>query len=743
MSKNINQIAISAGSVLATDKLYLGRAPFGITDDRYLLGSDLITQFGAPLTTKGDLFTYSTMNARLPVGTVNGQVLQVNSAATTGLAWSTATYPVTTTINRLLFSSANNTVGEISTLNDALLITSNTGVPSFSNSAIPAFTMAGDINMGSHFITNLLDPVNPQDAATKNYVSTIAAGLNPISGVYAASTTDLTGYTYNNGTAGVGATLTAPGTGVFTVDGISPPVGSKFLYKDDATFGGVANGIYTVTTSSGGTNAVLTRWTGYDTPNEIHVGDLLSVELGTVNANSSWYQTNTVTTIGTDPIAFSVWFNPANYVSSTLTSSHILVGSAGNIATDVAMSGDIAIDNVGATTIQNGVVTNAKLATIANLTIKSNISGGVASPSDNSLTAIIDAALGSVQGDILYRNAAVWAALPPGSAGQLLRTGGAAANPSWTTAAFPTIAGPINSILISDSTNYIASTSLWPNSVGTVGKILRSDGTSNTYSTSTFADTYSINTILYNATANTVSGATLTSIMDSVFGNTQGDILYRNATVWTVLSPGTSGNFLQTQGAAANPIWAAVSASGTVNSGTAGQLAYYATSTNAVSGNSNITVSGSQLTAGSIAFSTTTGVVGTTTNNNAAAGSVGEFVSSVILSGSAVTATANAASDVTSISLTAGDWDVWGNITWPTTGTTVNGLIGWISSTSATLPDLALRVAVITNGNNFGLVVPQLRFSLSTTTTIYLSGLVSNSGGNGTQCGGLYARRVR
>lgn len=45
MAKNINQIATSAGSVLSTDKLYLGRSPFGLTDDRYLLGSDLIAQF--------------------------------------------------------------------------------------------------------------------------------------------------------------------------------------------------------------------------------------------------------------------------------------------------------------------------------------------------------------------------------------------------------------------------------------------------------------------------------------------------------------------------------------------------------------------------------------------------------------------------------------------------------------------------------------------------------------------------
>lgn len=43
---------------------------------------------------------------------------------------------------------------------------------------------------------------------------------------------------------------------------------------------------------------------------------------------------------------------------------------------------------------------------------------------------------------------------------------------------------------------------------------------------------------------------------------TQGSILYRNASEWVALAPGTSGHFLKTNGAAANPEWAAASGGG-------------------------------------------------------------------------------------------------------------------------------------------------------------------------------------
>ncbi|WP_157684740.1 beta strand repeat-containing protein [Bdellovibrio bacteriovorus] len=68
------------------------------------------------------------------------------------------------------------------------------------------------------------------------------------------------------------------------------------------------------------------------------------------------------------------------------------------------------------------------------------------------------------------------------------------------------------------------------------------------------------------------TATTISALIDSAISNTQGGILYRNNTGWVALPPGTNGQYLQTQGASANPQWATVSAgsSGTVTSVSAG-----------------------------------------------------------------------------------------------------------------------------------------------------------------------------
>lgn len=139
-------------------------------------------------------------------------------------------------------------------------------------------------------------------------------------------------------------------------------------------------------------------------------------------------------------------------------------------------------------------------------------------------------------------------------------------------------------------------------------------------------------------------------------------------------------------------------------------------------------------------------LLGTTTNNNAAAGTIGEFVTA---NANGVALTTGVAVNITSISLTAGDWDVSGTGgVVPAGTTTVQQLNFGITTATGTLPGSLSGQQVSTGPNaaaGFVLVhgAPVVRFSLAATTTIFLvmsaSFLISTCTGQGV----LRARRVR
>lgn len=62
--------------------------------------------------------------------------------------------------------------------------------------------------------------------------------------------------------------------------------------------------------------------------------------------------------------------------------------------------------------------------------------------------------------------------------------------------------------------------------------------------------------IMYRSGAGQLSLGSLSTILDLIGSAAQGDVLYRGASGWARLGAGTSGQFLKTQGAAANPTWA-------------------------------------------------------------------------------------------------------------------------------------------------------------------------------------------
>ena len=154
----------------------------------------------------------------------------------------------------------------------------------------------------------------------------------------------------------------------------------------------------------------------------------------------------------------------------------------------------------------------------------------------------------------------------------------------------------------------------------------------------------------------------------------------------------------------------------------------------------------------SLAFSSTSGIIGTTTNDNAAAGSVGEVISSAVTYNTVNLTTATAA-NITSISLTAGDWDVWGAVNFFGAGGTIpTSFQAGCSRTSATMPSILTlditQMATFT-GATFAAgqsciqtVAPSI-MKLSGTTTVYLVGLSNFSVDTMTAGGAIIARRVR
>jgi hypothetical protein len=151
-------------------------------------------------------------------------------------------------------------------------------------------------------------PTSDLHAATKLYVDNVTAGLNFHEAVHAASVNNLA-VIYNNGTSGVGATLTADTNRAFsTLDGESVAVGQRVLIKNQTD--AKQNGIYTLTTNgSGSVPWVLTRATDADNnPNgEMKNGDFTFVQAGTVNASVGFINnsaTNPIV-IGTDNITYT------------------------------------------------------------------------------------------------------------------------------------------------------------------------------------------------------------------------------------------------------------------------------------------------------------------------------------------------------------------------------------------------------------------------------------------------------
>lgn len=158
------------------------------------------------------------------------------------------------------------------------------------------------------------------------------------------------------------------------------------------------------------------------------------------------------------------------------------------------------------------------------------------------------------------------------------------------------------------------------------------------------------------------------------------------------------------------------------------------------------------ITTPKITFNSTSGIIGTTTNDNAAALSVGEYVESKIASGSAVSLVNATGKNLTSISLTAGDWDV--EIIYQFTGnsaTTVQAVGGTLSTTSNTLDTTNGQGGYhsyaggtpFSTANPTVFTIPRQRVSIASTTTYYAVAYAQFATNTCSVYGMMNARRVR
>jgi hypothetical protein len=160
---------------------------------------------------------------------------------------------------------------------------------------------------------------------------------------------------------------------------------------------------------------------------------------------------------------------------------------------------------------------------------------------------------------------------------------------------------------------------------------------------------------------------------------------------------------------------------------------------------SNLTaLNATQLTSGTIPAARTNGHQnGTATNDNAAAGEIGEYNEASVASGSAVALTSGVAKTITSISLpSAGDWEVSGQVAFTSTATTsftiVAGSLSLTTDTSSSILgrwNQTVSAAFVPNGVPVSTVFGPSRFSVSGATTVFLVGFaqftVSTAGGYG------------
>jgi hypothetical protein len=194
------------------------------------------------------------------------------------------------------------------------------------------------------------NPTTALQAATKQYVdAAVSSNFFVHDAARLATAVALAANTYDNGTSGVGATLTANANGALSIDGVAVATSDRVLIKDEVDQAN--NGIYVVTqTGDGGTPYILTRATDFDTAaaGEIAANAYVYITAGDTNIGSSWVLSPAgAITVGTTALPFDLFAQPVAYtVEAPLNLTGTLLSLTGTVA---AVNG-----GTGANTVTTG-----------------------------------------------------------------------------------------------------------------------------------------------------------------------------------------------------------------------------------------------------------------------------------------------------------------------------------------------------------------------------------------------------
>lgn len=299
----------SNGASPATASATIPTANLSGTITNAQLTNSSLTVNGTPISLGGSGTITAAATNPLTIGTgLSGTSYNGSAAVTIAIDSTVATLTGAQTLTNKTISGASNTLTNIANA-------------SLTNSSVTVGTTAIALGASSLTLGGLTsvavtqDPVSALQLATKQYVDAVAEGLH-VHAPSAAATTgtlaSITGgtVTYNNGTAGVGATLTLS-VALTVLDGYTLLNGDRVLVKNEVA--SANNGIYTWAT--GGT--VLTRATDFDTAAEMASGDFTFVTNGTLYANTGWVQTDPVTVVGTSPVTWIQFSGAGTYTAGT------------------------------------------------------------------------------------------------------------------------------------------------------------------------------------------------------------------------------------------------------------------------------------------------------------------------------------------------------------------------------------------------------------------------------------------